>query len=182
MTTFDLIRHGQTDWEDCRDRGLKGFRTDLTPLTKTGVAQIENTALDERLQQAKLILSSPYIRALESAAILSRVTRIPLKLEFDLHEWMPDTNGNDSSEAEVWALAKEFEAHHGAYPTSETKRWESLDHLKTRVANVLEKYTNLEHVIVVCHEMMIWSITGIRDVAYGQIIEDEWLAAQFVTV
>jgi broad specificity phosphatase PhoE len=168
MTTFYLIRHGQTDWDDCLARGLKGFRTDLTPLT-----QIENTAQDKRLHQANLILSSPYTRALESAAILSRVTQIPLKLEFDLHEWMPDTNGNHGSESEVWALAEDFEEHHGAYPTGETKRWESLDHLKTRVENVLRRYTNLEHVIVVCHEMVIWSMTGTRGVTYGQVIEFE---------
>ena len=173
MTTFYLIRHGQTDWEDCHARGLKGFRTDLTPLTKTGAEQIENTAQNERLYQAKLILSSPYTRALESAAIISRITQIPLKIEFDLHEWMPDTNGNYGSEAEVWALAQDFWVHQGVHPTGETKRWESLHQLKTRVENVLLRYTNLEHVIVVCHEMVIWSITGTRGVAYGKVIEFE---------
>jgi broad specificity phosphatase PhoE len=175
MTTFYLIRHGQTDWADCRARGLKGFRTDLTPLTQMGVTQIENTARDERLLRANLILSSPYTRALESAAILSRVTQVPLKIEFDLHEWMPDTNGSYRSESEVWALAKDFEQHHGAYPAGQTRRWETLDHLKTRVATVLGRYKNLEHVIVVCHEMVIWSITGTRGVTYGQMVEFELL-------
>ena len=171
MTTFYLIRHGQTDWEDCSARGLKGFRTDLTPLTPTGVAQIENTARDERFQQANLILSSPYTRALESAAILSRIMRIPLKLEFNLHEWMPDTNGNYTSEAEVLALAAEFDAHQGVHPTGEVKRWETAHDLRTRVAHVLKRYEHLERVIVVCHEMVIWSITGTRGVGYGQILE-----------
>jgi broad specificity phosphatase PhoE len=173
MTTFYLIRHGKTDWEDCHARGLKGFRTDLTPLTKTGVTQIEHTARDERFLQASLILSSPYTRALESAAIISRITQIPLKLEFDLHEWMPETNGNYTWEADVLALAAEFDEHHGVYPAGEKKRWESLQHLKTRVENVLRRYKHLEHVIVVCHEMVIWSITGTRAVTCGQVIKFE---------
>ena len=150
---------------------MKGFRTDLTPLTKTGIEQIENTARNERLLRAKLILSSPYTRALESAAIISRIKQVPLKIEFDLHEWMPDTNGNYGSEAEVWALAQDFAAHQGMHPTGETKRWETSHHLKTRVEHVLMRYTNLEHVIVVCHEMVIWSVTGIRDANCGQMIE-----------
>jgi broad specificity phosphatase PhoE len=145
----------------------------LTPLAKTGIRQIENTARDERLLQASLILSSPYTRALESAVILSRITQIPLKLEFDLHEWIPDTNGNYGSEAEVRALAEDFDEHHGAYPTGEVKRWESLDHLKTRVENVMRRHTNLERVIVVCHEMVIWSLIGTRADNYGQVIEFE---------
>jgi hypothetical protein len=84
---------------------------------------------------------------------------------------MPETNGNYDSEAEVLALAKEFDEHQGVYPAGQTKRWETSDHLKSRVENVLRRYTNLEHVIVVCYEMVIWSITGTRDVAYGKLIE-----------
>ena len=86
---------------------------------------------------------------------------------------MPDTNGNYGSEAEVLELAQDFAAHQGVNPTGETKRWETLHHLKTRVKNVLLRYKNLEHVIVVCHEMVIWSITGTRDVNYGKVIEFE---------
>ncbi len=171
MTTFYLIRHGKADWDDCYARGLTGFRTDFTRLTKTGQEQLEITSQDERLTKASLILSSPYTRALESAAIISRNLQTRIEVEYDLHEWLPDTTGTYSSQSEIFALADEFERHHGIYPTGETRRWETLEHLKTRVLSVLQKYVHLEFVIVVCHEMAIWSVTGTRDVANGQIIE-----------
>ena len=171
MTTFYLIRHGKADWDDCYARGLTGFRTDFTKLTTLGKDQLENTAKDERLNKASLILSSPYTRALQSAAILSRNLQTKIEIEYDLHEWLPDTTGVYSSQLEIFGLADDFERCHGIYPTGETRRWETLEQLKTRVSNVLGRYLKLEHVIVVCHEMAIWSVTGTRDVANGQIVE-----------
>ncbi len=173
MTTFYLIRHGKADWDDCYARGLTGFRTDFTKLTTLGKDQLENTAKDERLTKASLILSSPYTRALESAAILARVLQTKIEVEYDLHEWLPDTTGTYSSQLEIFALADEFERHHGVYPRGETRRWETLEQLKSRVSKVLQRHKNLECVIVVCHEMAIWSVTGTRDVENGQIIELE---------
>ena len=173
MTTFYLIRHGKADWDDCYARKLTGFRTDFTRLTSVGQEQLEQTSKDERLSKADLILSSPYTRALESAAILSRNLQVRIEVEYDLHEWLPDMTGMYASQVEIFSLADEFERHHGIYPTGETRRWETLEHLKTRVSSVLHKYLNLEHMIVVCHEMAIWSVTGTRDVTNGQIIELE---------
>ncbi len=173
MTTFYLIRHGQANWAECDARGLKGFARDFTPLTENGINQIENTAQDERLFKASIVLSSPYTRALMSAAVISKVVQLPLTVEFDLREWMPDLSGNYSSQLEIFALADDFEKNHGVYPDGETRVWETIDHLKTRVSTVLERYKNFDHVIVVCHEMAIWSVTGTRDVANGQIIELE---------
>jgi broad specificity phosphatase PhoE len=173
MTIFYLIRHGKADWDDCYTRGLTGFRTDFTKLTTLGKDQLENTAKDERLTKASLILSSPYTRALQSAAILARNLQTKIEVEYDLHEWMPDATGTYSSQLEIFSLADDFERNHGIYPMGETRRWETSDHLKTRVSNVLKQYLHLEYVVVVCHEMAIWSVTGTRDVANGQIIELE---------
>jgi broad specificity phosphatase PhoE len=173
MTTFYLIRHGKADWDDCYTRGLTGFRTDFTKLTKLGQEQLENTAKDERLTHASLILSSPYTRALQSAAILVQNLQTQIEVEYDLHEWLPDITGTYSSQLEIFALADDFERNHGIYPSGETRRWETLEHLKTRVSGVLQRYLQFEFVIVVCHEMAIWSVTGTRDVANGQIIELE---------
>jgi broad specificity phosphatase PhoE len=38
----------------------------------------------------RLILTSPMTRALQTAALLSRALDLPLAVEFDLHEWVPD--------------------------------------------------------------------------------------------
>jgi broad specificity phosphatase PhoE len=173
VTTFYLIRHGKADWDDCYTRGLTGFRTDFTKLTTLGKEQLEDTSKDERLSKASVILSSPYTRALESAAILSKNLQIKIEVEYDLHEWLPDTTGIYKSQLEIFGLADDFERNHGIYPDGETRRWETLLLLKTRVSRVLQKYLNVEVVIVVCHEMAIWSVTGTRDVANGQIIELE---------
>ena len=178
MTTFYLIRHGKADWDDCYTRGLTGFRTDFTKLTALGKEQLENTSKDERLSKASLILSSPYTRALESAAIISRNLQIQIEVEYDLHEWLPDATGTYSSQLEIFGLADDFERNHGVYPTGETRRWETLEHLKTRVSSVLQRYVHLDFVIVVCHEMAIWSVTGTRDVINGQIIELELASLQ----
>jgi broad specificity phosphatase PhoE len=173
VTTFYLIRHGKADWDDCYARGLSGFRTDFTKLTTLGKDQLENTAKIERLTKASLILSSPYTRALQSAAILSRNLQTKIEIEYDLHEWLPDTTGVYSSQLEIFGLADDFERHHGIYPIGETRRWETLEHLKARVSGVLQRYLQFDFVIVVCHEMAIWSVTGTRDVANGQVIELE---------
>ena len=178
MTTFYLIRHGKADWDDCYTRGLTGFRTDFTRLTALGKEQLENTSKDERLAKASIIVSSPYTRALQSAAIISRNLQTKIEVEYDLHEWLPDSAGAYTSKLEIFGLADDFERNHGIYPTGETRRWETLEHLKTRVSGVLEKYFNLDFVIVVCHEMAIWSVTGTRDVINGQIIELELASLQ----
>ncbi len=46
----------------------------------------EATAIDERLKSAQLIVASPYTRALETAAIISRETGLKIRVEVDLHE------------------------------------------------------------------------------------------------
>ena len=47
---------------------------------------------NECLQGAQLIVSSPYTRALQTASIISRAVDIPLQVEMELHEWLPDLN------------------------------------------------------------------------------------------
>lgn len=46
--------------------------------------------MDERLKGADIILASPYTRTLQTAAIISKNTGIPIEVETDLLEWMPD--------------------------------------------------------------------------------------------
>ena len=90
MATFYLVRHGQPDYSGLQERGLFGFGRDFAPLSPLGVQQAEKAAQDARLQQAELIVSSPYTRALQTAQIISLRTGIPVTVELDLHEWVPD--------------------------------------------------------------------------------------------
>ena len=57
-----------------------------------GIKEIQNTSKDKRLCDAGIILSSPYTRALQTAAILSKELRIDMIVETDLHEWIANKN------------------------------------------------------------------------------------------
>ena len=69
---FYFIRHGETDYSDRNTKIYKGFGVNLSPLSENGIQQIKETAKDLRLTDADIILSSPYTRALQTAAILSK--------------------------------------------------------------------------------------------------------------
>ena len=90
MGTVYLVRHGETDWALVNGRRLIGAANDLAPLTSEGIRQILAAAERLRRERVGLLLASPMTRALQSAALLSRVLDVPLQVEFDLHEWVPD--------------------------------------------------------------------------------------------
>ena len=68
---FYFVRHGSTDYSEINTKLYQGFGVNLLPLTGEGIAQIQKTAKDGRLRGTDLILSSPYTRAVQTAAILS---------------------------------------------------------------------------------------------------------------
>lgn len=175
VTAFYLVRHGQPDWRWTEGEHLTGWLRDFTPLTALGHAQAHVTAQDDRLKNAELILSSPYTRALQTGAIISRILQIPLEVEFDLREWMPDVRGQIQTLEDVFTAARDFEACDGCHPNSSesefARHWESRESLRTRMLNILESYRHFERVIVTTHEMAIWAVTGQRDVANGEIVE-----------
>lgn len=83
---FYLIRHGKTDYTQRNTKIYQGFGANLAKLSELGERQILQSARDPRLLGADLILSSPYTRALQTAAILSRALDAPITVETDLHE------------------------------------------------------------------------------------------------
>ena len=85
---FYFVRHGKTDYSARNTLIYQGFGVQLSPLSAEGVAQIERAALDGRLAGARLILTSPYTRAVQTAAILSRALDAPVVVETALHEWL----------------------------------------------------------------------------------------------
>ena len=90
MAVFYLVRHGQPDYSPCDERGYMGHRRDLAPFSETGIKQAEITSKDIRLFGADIIVDSPYTRALQTPAFISKNIGIEIKVEMDLHEWMPD--------------------------------------------------------------------------------------------
>ena len=87
-----LIRHGEPRYDEIKARGYHNFRYDFGRLTSNGVLQAKKAALDPSLTGATIIVSSPYTRSLQTAAIISRITQIELTVENDVHEWMPEVD------------------------------------------------------------------------------------------
>lgn len=171
MALLYLVRHGQPDYSLCDERGYIGHGRDLAPLSKEGISQALITALDPRLKSADIIVSSPYTRALQTAAIISKKTNIDLIVEMDLHEWIPDLTFQYSGYEECLELIKDFNRHKGIYPKGEIRRWETLNSLKNRVKKVADKYAHYNKVIMVCHGMVIRALTYVEKIAPGEIIE-----------
>jgi broad specificity phosphatase PhoE len=172
MTVFFLVRHGETAWPAMHARGARGRDFNFVELTPSGVAQIEALARDPRLQAAQAILSSPYTRALQSAAILSRLLNLPLHVEYDLHEWLYDRDPYAPFVPEaVEQRRQHFYASDRFMPSAQPLAWETAFEVRTRVETVLRTYAHDSTAIVVCHVGVIFSLTGRSKVALGEIVD-----------
>jgi broad specificity phosphatase PhoE len=162
MTTCILVRHGEPRYDEVLERGYFGQGYDLGKLTDRGVSQAEQRALDPLLKGAEIIVSSPYTRALQTAAIISRITNIPLAVENDLHEWMPDTTFK--FELDAGNAFDEYLSHKGIRNSKTLYHWESYDFLRKRVLKALEPYKHYQKIIVVCHGIVMSTLTRFDDV------------------
>lgn len=79
-----LVRHGES--EGNVDRGYISGRTDTRGLTTKGKAQITRTAWELRGEKFEHVISSPVVRAHETAEILGRLLRAPVTHELFLEE------------------------------------------------------------------------------------------------
>lgn len=150
-----LIRHGEPCYENVRSLNLVSYVAELTPL---GVAQAEEVANDVRLQDADLIVSSPFTRALQTAAIISRKTQIPLIVEPKFHEWLGDTS-------HIFTLSPKYgrDAYHEFYDNNFERNstciynWESASHIAERAFSGMKEYYEMGYkkIIVVAHAMFI---------------------------
>lgn len=178
MAIFYLIRHGEPDYVLAENAGFFGFGSDFAPLSEKGIQQAEKTAQDERLKDAQIIISSPFTRALQTAAIISRVTGIKIVVETELHEWIPDWTGQykDGKLAEQWA--EEFRQNHGEHPCGKKRSWETVSQIQNRVIPVVEKYAGYDKVILVAHGMAMRAITPYEDISFAELIECEYREGQ----
>ena len=81
-TNFLFLRHGQTDWN--REGRFQGLAD--TPLNATGIEQAVDAADVLARQRIDRIVSSPLIRALKTAAIVSERTSIAIDIDSQLSE------------------------------------------------------------------------------------------------
>lgn len=175
---FYFVRHGKTDYSQKNTKIYQGWGTQLAPLSEKGIAQIEQTARDERLRGADLILSSPYTRAVQTAAILSRETGARIVIETDLHEWMANRAYVYDDDETAGQSYREYTEQNGVYPGGEERAWEDAAAIRARVYTVLEKYRHVGKVIIASHGMLMQAVTGKPDDGRkwpdnGEIVEFE---------
>ncbi|MCM1126341.1 MAG: phosphoglycerate mutase family protein [Lachnospiraceae bacterium] len=169
---FYFVRHGETDYTEKDSKIYQGFGVNLAGLSAIGIQQIQKTAKDERLQGADIILSSPYTRALQTAAILSKELNAPIAVETNLHEWLANKNYIYEEDATAEQAYLDYTFNHGSYPEDKEQTWEDAKSIKERVLNVLKKYSGYNKVIVASHGMMIQAVTEIGDYPQkGEIVE-----------
>jgi broad specificity phosphatase PhoE len=161
MATFILMRHGDCDIESARrGRKLIGGCADWVPLSVLGISQVEAKLADIAGLGINRILSSPMTRALHSAAIINAKLAVPLHVEFDLHEWMPDMTFRFESFEEVRQAISARKANANEWPHGQPQRWESFSQVRARVRRVLRRFDTEDRILVVCHHAVIEALTG----------------------
>ncbi|BDB03822.1 histidine phosphatase family protein [Clostridium botulinum] len=171
MAQFYLIKHGKTDYKTCYEKGYIGYEKDLASLSVEGISQALVTALDPRLKNADIIVSFPYTSALQTASIISEKINIDMAVEMDLDEWMSDLAFRYSAFEEYLELTKNFRYNKDYYPNGEERLWEDLISLRNRVKKIADKYSHYNKVIIVCDGMFIRTLTHVKKIAPGEIIE-----------
>ena len=172
MTIFYFIRHGEMDKSMTGQKFYKEFGYNMLTLSEKGISQIHEAAKDKRLLDAELIISSPFGRTMHSAAILSKELNIDMRVETDLHEWIADTVTYEFVPDEVAQKSYEMlTKNQGHHPAGKTCVWESSEQMKERVMKVLDKYTEHNKVIVVCHGTLMQYVLETTHPKNGEIKE-----------
>ena len=171
MALFYLIRHGEPDYEAISKIGFYGFGRSFAPLSERGLRQAEEAASDDRLLEADIIICSPYTRALQTAAIISRKINKEIVVEPELHEWLVDKTNSITSSEQVAIYGKEFQEYKGVYPEGQDMKWESLASLRERIRRVADKYADYDKVIIVGHGMAFRTLKYIENIQPGEIVE-----------
>ncbi len=169
---FYFVRHGKPDYSERNTKIYQGFGVNLAKLSEEGIRQIKETAADDRLKEADIIICSPYTRALQTAAILSKELDIDIAVETDLHEWLANKNFIYEDDETAERSYEEYINNHGRYPDGTEMAWENASAIRERVLRVLNRYSSYKKVIVACHGMMIQAAAGAENhPACGEIVE-----------
>ena len=170
MTQFMLIRHGEPAWHLPSEKGAVGWGVDIAPLTEDGIWQIKELVPQVRTWSPDLFITSPTSRTLHTCALLSAALGLSFEVEFDLHEWIPDTRMNWTSIEQVRKASNEMENMNGEWPKEGVRYWEPRSQVRNRTLSVLNRYVSRSKVAVVCHEMVIHALTG-KKIQFADFVE-----------
>lgn len=169
-----LVRHGEPNYQNVTERRFIGHGRDLAELTCDGIKQAETASKDDRLNGAELIVSSPYTRALQTAAIISKNTGLDIKIETDLHEWLPDITFQFDSDDYAIEAAHECHKFQGVHKKECKYHWEDLSTVSKRAYQCLYKYLDYKKIIVVSHGIVMRQFVFQNKIPYCGILETEF--------
>lgn len=169
MTQVYLVRHGEPDYAVVDAHSWPGMAAATAPLTTTGAQQA--VALADLLSGvgATYLVSSPFTRALHTAAIIGHRLALGVRVDYDLRDWLPDSSGSWHGVADIRAARAELEEFGGEWPPGQSRRWEPLSQVRDRALGALARHAaNTDGpILVVTHALVIRGITGTTDTAHG---------------
>lgn len=139
-----LLRHGETDWN--RQEILQG-RTDI-PLNSNGKKQAILWSNFFKNINIDIIISSPLIRARETADIISKGK--------NLKQLLIEENFIEKDFGKATGIQKELREK--LYPDRNYEMMETWYNIIQRVSNALEKYIKIYYqhdILIVCHSSVI---------------------------
>lgn len=170
MLELIMIRHGQPDYTPCEERGFIGHGKDLAPLTAKGVAQAKEAAKSPLLQGSRLIVSSPYTHALQTASYVAMKTGLDIVVEVDLREWTPDLTYQFSTPEEACIAADEYMLRNGVCAWNREPLWENAADMFKRALNCLRPYAaKYDKIIVVGHSMVMQQFLPYERIRFGSV-------------
>lgn len=176
--TIYLMRHGEPTYRDTEALGLPCMGAELGQLTPEGIMQAEQAAKDSRIQDVDLILSSPYPRALQTAAIVSRRIDKPIDIAVGIFEWLPRVDFSAASHAEIVDGWNEYKANAGVHtPQDRFPDWETHAHLRARCLTAIRPFvtrTDIHKLLIVCHGGVMRALTNqpaLKKIHFCEIME-----------
>ncbi len=171
MQKIVFMRHSEQDYSFVEEKKYIGHGIDLAQLTEKGIRIAENASFDSRLNDAEIIVSSPYTRALQTAAIISRNRQLSIKVELDLHEWMPDLSFQYSSNEEARKANGFCIEQKGVCPEDSLIKFENLENVFCRAKRALLRYSGYKKIIVVTHGIVMRRFAFQPNIPYCGILE-----------
>jgi len=158
VTVLYLVRHGETDWN--REQRLQGTRD--IPLNEAGVAQAHELADYFSTLAITCVISSPLVRASETAAILADACACPIRVEARLRE-IDHGSWSGLTLPDIGSRFPELVAREQLRPEAfDVSGGERLPDVYRRVTGVLADLLSQherEHVLVVGHGITLALMT-----------------------
>ena len=108
---------------------------------------------------------------MQTAAIISKNRQLDIKVELNLHEWIPDLSFRNTSRKEAKEAARLCKEYNGVCRNDIGKKFENLENVFDRTKKVLLRYCKYKKIIVMTHEVVICRFSSKPDISFCGITE-----------